>query len=76
MISRVALDDLRARMKADGIPRSSAEPDWEALQRSLRDERGLTEAAAEELARALERLWLLPFHRYDTCAPVLLFFFA
>jgi hypothetical protein len=76
LISRAALDALRERLEAEGVPLPPAEPDWKALCRSLQDERGLTETAAGELARALERLWLLPFHRYDTCAPLLLFFHA
>ena len=76
LISRAALDQLRARLKAEGVPLPVAEPDWKALCRSVQEDRGLTEAAAGELARALERLWLLPFHRYDTCAPLLLFSFA
>src|SRR6266516_3872246 len=76
LIGRETLDEFRGRLKQQGIPLAATEPDWETLRRSLQDERGLTEAASAELVRALERLWLLPFHRYDTCAPLLLFFFA
>jgi hypothetical protein len=36
----------------------------------------LSSAQADELVRALERLWLLPFHRYEACAPHILFLFA
>ena len=76
LISREALDKLRARLKAEGVLLVTVEPNWKALLCSLKEDRGLTETAAGELTRALERLWLLPFHRYDTCAPLLLFFHA
>jgi hypothetical protein len=76
LIGRKALDELRARIQGAGISFAASEPDWDALRRSFQDERGLAEAASAELVHALERLWLLPFHRYDACAPLFLFFFA
>jgi hypothetical protein len=75
LISRRAIDELQAEMSEYGIDKE-AEPDWKKLQESFREKYRIGEARADELVRSLERLWLLPFHRYDTCAPFLLFFVA
>ena len=53
LIGRAALDQLRARLAAAGVPLPPAEPDWPALCRSVQEDRGLTETAAGELACAL-----------------------
>ena len=75
LISRSALDDLRARLAELGVTKEK-EPDWNKLRESLAKKHGLSAAQVDELVRALERLWLLPFHRYETCAPHMLFLFT
>jgi len=75
LISRVALEDLRSRVAELGVAKEN-EPDWNKLRDSLGKKYGLRSAQADELVRALERLWLLPFHRYEACAPHILFLFT
>jgi hypothetical protein len=77
LVGRAVLDLLRKRIAQEGIePSHEAEPDWNQMRVSLRDEHALSEAESDELTRALERLWLLPFHRYETCSPLVLFFYT
>lgn len=76
LVGRESLDGLRAQLKEQKIPTKANEPEWAGLRTSLSKQHGLEARHADEMVRALERLWLLPFHRYDTCAPVLLFLFT
>ena len=76
LVSRAALVDLRSRLEEHRVGQKAKEPDWKALHDSLRKKHNLSEADSGEAVCALERLWLLPFHRYDACAPYILFFFA
>ena len=76
LVSREALRDLRDRLSTEGIVNPTEEPDWAKIRDTAREEHGLNEAHADEMIRALERLWFLPFHRYDTCAPHILFLFT
>ena len=76
LVSRTALGDLRSRLEEQKVVRKTKEPDWQALRDSFREKHKLSEADADEAVCALERLWLLPFHRYDACASCILFFFS
>src|ERR1700688_4757703 len=78
LVSRSVLDQLRAQIAKEGIQPTSPEPepDWTAMRSSLRKRHKLTAEQTDELVRALERLWLLPFHRYDACWPHMEFFFT
>jgi hypothetical protein len=75
LISRSALDNLRSQLSKTGITKAN-EPDWNRLRDSFAKKYGLSAAHADELVRGLERLWLLPFHRYEACAPHILFLFS
>lgn len=77
LISPETLAALRADLTAidpDRVRRPN-EPHWQALPAELSKRHNLDHDAARQLARALERLWLLPFQRYETCRPLLLFGF-
>jgi hypothetical protein len=76
LVSRETLADLRQRIKGKNIEPTPPEPKWTKLCASLQKQHELTEEQAEELTSALERLWLLPFHRYEACYPLVLFFFT
>jgi hypothetical protein len=75
LIGRSALDNLKKRLSELGVTKEN-EPDWNKLRDSFGKKYGLSAAQADELVRALERLWLLPFHRYEACAPHMLFLFT
>jgi hypothetical protein len=75
LISQSALQNLRNRLAQLGVVKEN-EPDWNKLRDSFSKKYDLNTAQADELVRALERLWLLPFHRYEACAPHILFLFT
>ena len=77
-MGRSALDLLRKRLEDEQIEttRSESEPDWQKLRVSLSREHSLSEVQCDELTRALERLWLLPFRRYEACQDQVIFFYA
>ncbi len=75
LTSPEALKALRADMAGAEImaAETSSEPEWAALRKKLAHRHRLDEETSGSLIRALERLWLLPFHRYEICAPLLVF---
>jgi hypothetical protein len=78
LLSRTALDELRRLISEHEIKPTATrtEPDWSALRASLAQGHKLEPADADELTRALERLWLLPFRRYEKCREHLVYYFA
>ena len=76
LVSRDSLDDLRAQLAQRSIPNEGSEPDWGKLRASLKRQHSLNPHRADEMMRTLERLWLLPFERYDDCAAHIIFFFT
>ena len=76
LIGRKSLDDLRTRITEQKIQINETEPDWAALRDSFETEYALDAHHADEMVRALERLWLLPSFGYENCAPFIKFLFA
>lgn len=76
LVSREALDALRGNLRTSKHFPSDPEPDWKSLRRQF-SARGTMPVEGHSLAVAcMERLWLLPFHRYDTCSALIVFYFS
>ncbi len=74
LVSRKALDALRLALSESGHFPTKPEPDWEEMcagevLASCGDQAGTA-------VRCLERLWLLPFRRFEACSALVVYYFS
>ncbi|MBI4027279.1 MAG: hypothetical protein HY360_20000 [Verrucomicrobia bacterium] len=69
------MDDLRRRLGEAGLSafHEKDEPGWEQRRAVLQNRYELNAETSQSLIMALERLWLLPFRRYEACSPLVVF---